>query len=70
MKTCYLLLAIFNCAWGYNIIKDYSGDTFFDDWDFYGSWDNLTLGAFFIFLYFYSTLNLPDIIARRCMVAQ
>ncbi|KAI0674443.1 concanavalin A-like lectin/glucanase domain-containing protein [Trametes maxima] len=27
----------------YNIAKDYSGKNFFDGWDFYGSWDNLTL---------------------------
>lgn len=29
----------------YNLVKDYSGSGFFDEWDFYGSWDNLTLGA-------------------------
>ena len=29
---------------GYNIIRDYSGSTFFDGWDFYGAPDNLTLG--------------------------
>ncbi|KAI0765380.1 concanavalin A-like lectin/glucanase domain-containing protein [Fomes fomentarius] len=27
----------------YNIARDYSGPSFFDGWDFYGSWDNLTL---------------------------
>ncbi|KAF8552469.1 glycoside hydrolase family 16 protein [Imleria badia] len=27
----------------YNIIRDYSGSSFFEGWDFYGSWDNLTL---------------------------
>lgn len=42
----------------YDIIKEYAGDSFFDDWDFYGSWDNLTLGAHFLFPnYFYSTLT-------------
>jgi len=25
-------------------VRDYSGSTFFDRWDFYGSWDNLTHG--------------------------
>ena len=30
----------------YDLVRDYSGATFFDRWDFYGSWDNLTLGAF------------------------
>jgi hypothetical protein len=29
----------------YDIVREYSGSTFFDRWDFYGSWDNLTLGA-------------------------
>lgn len=28
----------------YDVVKDYSGLSFFDEWDFYGSWDNLTLG--------------------------
>jgi len=28
----------------YDLVRDYSGTTFFDRWDFYGSWDNLTLG--------------------------
>jgi hypothetical protein len=30
----------------YDLVRDYSGATFFDRWDFYGSWDNLTLGVF------------------------
>lgn len=29
----------------YDIVREYSGSTFFDRWDYYGSWDNLTLGA-------------------------
>lgn len=28
----------------YDIVRDYSGASFFDGWDFYGSWDNLTNG--------------------------
>ncbi|KAF4563910.1 hypothetical protein EYR36_003155 [Pleurotus pulmonarius] len=28
----------------YDLVRDYSGQTFFDGWDFFGSWDNLTLG--------------------------
>ncbi|KAI0089537.1 concanavalin A-like lectin/glucanase domain-containing protein [Irpex rosettiformis] len=28
----------------FDIVKDYSGTNFFQGWDFYGSWDNLTLG--------------------------
>lgn len=43
---CTLLLStpLIRPANGYDIIRDYSGQTFFDGWDFYGSWDNLTLG--------------------------
>ncbi|RXW18955.1 hypothetical protein EST38_g6892 [Candolleomyces aberdarensis] len=29
---------------GYELVEDFSGATFFDKWDFYGHWDNLTLG--------------------------
>lgn len=29
----------------YNLLEDFSGDTFFDKWDFYGNYDNLTLGT-------------------------
>ncbi|KAJ2917899.1 hypothetical protein MD484_g2527, partial [Candolleomyces efflorescens] len=28
----------------YELLEDFSGTTFFDKWDFYGHWDNLTLG--------------------------
>lgn len=28
----------------YEFVREYSGSSFFDAWDFYGSWDNLTLG--------------------------
>ena len=27
----------------FNLARDYSGQNFFNGWDFYGSWDNLTL---------------------------
>jgi hypothetical protein len=33
------------------VVKDYysgSGNSFFDEWDFYGNWDNLTNGALFL----------------------
>ncbi|RPD65657.1 hypothetical protein L226DRAFT_567136 [Lentinus tigrinus ALCF2SS1-7] len=30
-------------AHAYNIARDYSGPSFFDGWDYYGFWDNLTL---------------------------
>jgi len=36
-------------ATSYNLVKDYSGDSFFDGWNFYGNFDNLTNGdAIFI----------------------
>lgn len=28
----------------YNLVKDYSGQTFFDSWSYYGTYDNLTNG--------------------------
>lgn len=28
----------------YDLVRAYEGATFFDNWDFYGSYDNLTLG--------------------------
>lgn len=28
----------------YNLLEDFSGERFFDGWDFYGNYDNLTLG--------------------------
>ncbi|KAK7464802.1 hypothetical protein VKT23_006008 [Stygiomarasmius scandens] len=31
-------------ATSYDMIKEYAGSTFFDDWDFYGNFDNLTNG--------------------------
>ncbi|KAH9971041.1 glycoside hydrolase family 16 protein [Lactifluus volemus] len=38
------LLSLFSCSISYDPVREYSGSTFFDRWDFYGSWDNLTLG--------------------------
>ncbi len=35
----------FMTAFALDLLKDYSGATFFDEWDFYGGYDNLTLGA-------------------------
>ncbi|EIN08822.1 glycoside hydrolase family 16 protein [Punctularia strigosozonata HHB-11173 SS5] len=31
-------------ALAYNLVREYSGLSFFDRWDFFGNWDNLTLG--------------------------
>jgi len=39
-----LFLLRLHIAFGYDIVRDYSGSTFFQGWDFYGYWDNLTLG--------------------------
>ncbi|KAA1473066.1 hypothetical protein DENSPDRAFT_839490 [Dentipellis sp. KUC8613] len=39
-----LLLPLLPVTSSYDIVRDYSGQTFFDRWDFYGNWDNLTLG--------------------------
>ncbi|CAL1709040.1 unnamed protein product [Somion occarium] len=38
-----LLCCVFYCS-GFDVVHDYSGASFFDDWDFFGNWDNLTLG--------------------------
>jgi hypothetical protein len=37
-------LSLLSSSTSYDLVRDYSGTTFFDRWDFYGSWDNLTLG--------------------------
>src|SRR5258707_11352517 len=39
-----LLFQIANAA-TFNLLDDFSGETFFEKWDFYGSYDNLTLGS-------------------------
>ncbi|TFK47593.1 hypothetical protein OE88DRAFT_1771177 [Heliocybe sulcata] len=45
-RLVYLLsiLSVLSAVAPYDLVHDYSGQTFFDGWDFYGSWDNLTLG--------------------------
>ncbi|KAF9525043.1 concanavalin A-like lectin/glucanase domain-containing protein [Crepidotus variabilis] len=37
-------LPAFTSAVTFNLVDDYSGKTFFDNWDFYGNYDNLTNG--------------------------
>ncbi|TFK67584.1 hypothetical protein BDN72DRAFT_842854 [Pluteus cervinus] len=44
MFSFFLLLLCITRVWAYEVIHDYSGSNFFNGWDFYGSWDNLTLG--------------------------
>lgn len=38
---CYTLTTL---AGSFTLVKEYSGSTFFDDWDYYGNYDNLTGG--------------------------
>ncbi|KAI0047741.1 glycoside hydrolase family 16 protein [Auriscalpium vulgare] len=47
MYRCYLLVylvTVLPFGTSYDVIREYYGSTFFDRWEFYGSWDNLTLG--------------------------
>lgn len=39
-----LFVCSFSVAWSYLLVRGYSGLSFFDRWDFYGNYDNLTLG--------------------------
>ena len=43
---CLSILAIISHVNAYEFLREYSGLSFFDKWDFYGSWDNLTNGAY------------------------
>jgi hypothetical protein len=43
----YLFFCLFETVASYDLVREYSGSTFFDGWDFFGSWDNLTLGLRF-----------------------
>ncbi|EPQ53437.1 hypothetical protein GLOTRDRAFT_116915 [Gloeophyllum trabeum ATCC 11539] len=43
-RNMFSLLWFLGAASAYDLVHDYSGESFFDGWDFYGSWDNLTLG--------------------------
>lgn len=45
LSTILLCLAsLLSSSTSYDLVRDYSGTTFFDRWDFYGNWDDLTLG--------------------------
>ncbi|KAJ6571816.1 hypothetical protein B0H19DRAFT_1131391 [Mycena capillaripes] len=39
-----LFSSLFSVVQAYNIVDNFQGLTFFDNWDFYGNYDNLTLG--------------------------
>ena len=41
---CLTLLQV-SITIAYNLLEDFSGNTFFNTWDFYGNYDNLTLGT-------------------------
>lgn len=42
-------LSLASSSMGYDLVREYSGSNFFEGWDFYGSWDNLTLSKSSIF---------------------
>lgn len=50
LLSLFCSLSLSSTALCFSLVKDYSGANFFNDkqgnplWDFYGSWDNLTLG--------------------------
>jgi hypothetical protein len=44
IRFILLLLTLFEGTASYDLVQEYGGSSFFDGWDFYGSWDNLTLG--------------------------
>jgi hypothetical protein len=44
LTTLTLLFILRTTFAAYTLVKDYSGFNCFDDWNFYGYWDNLTLG--------------------------
>ncbi|KAE9387848.1 glycoside hydrolase family 16 protein [Gymnopus androsaceus JB14] len=43
-KTFVVLCGLLTLVHAYDLVREYSGITFFDNWDFYGFRDNLTLG--------------------------
>jgi hypothetical protein len=48
-----LLPALAGQALAYDLVREYSGLSFFDRWDFFGNWDNLTLGVYPLYYYPY-----------------
>jgi hypothetical protein len=42
----WLVFAVFmSSVKGYSLVREYSGQNFFDLWDFYGDYDNTTEGG-------------------------
>jgi hypothetical protein len=56
----YLFLSLLPYSTPYDLVREYSGITFFDRWEFYGSWDNLTHGAIIRISYFQQNLAYID----------
>lgn len=48
--TLVSLVQLKALAANYTLLKDHSGTAFFNDWDFYGNYDNLTNGALLVLL--------------------
>jgi len=46
-----LLLFATSSLAAYDLVKTYSGNTFFDSWSYYGHYDNLTSGVQLSFLF-------------------
>ena len=40
-----LLTSAHGASAAYNLVKEFTGSSFFDGWEFYGNYDNLTNGA-------------------------
>ena len=40
--TLAMALSLAGTSLSYDLVREYSGSGFFDGWDFFGSWDNLT----------------------------
>lgn len=69
VRSATTLLSLASVVLGANftLVQDYSGDSFFDAWDFYGNYDNLTNGkrsissTCFLFLIRMTFLSLGDV---------
>lgn len=46
LSTVSFLLTGVRASSSYSVVREYSGQTFFDRWTQFGSWDNLTNGTF------------------------
>ena len=40
--TLAMALSLAGTSLSYDLVREYSGSSFFEGWDFFGSWDNLT----------------------------